>query len=124
MTIVTKNWFAYSRLLLLGLFLSACTGNGNSGLSETQSQQLQPSDPEISAIYDRSCRSCHTLASTGSPLTGDVSAWKPRLDKGMDQLLDSVIDGFGGMPPMGLCMDCDADQFEALIDFMVTPPSS
>lgn len=42
----------------------------------------------------------------------------------MDQLLDSVIDGFGGMPPMGLCMDCDADQFEALIDFMVTPPSS
>jgi cytochrome c5 len=38
--------------------------------------------------------------------------------KGMDSLVDNVVNGFGGMPPFGLCMDCDALQFEALIQFM------
>ncbi len=38
--------------------------------------------------------------------------------------MDNVINGFGGMPALGLCMDCTADQFEALIDFMATPPGA
>ena len=56
--------------------------------------------------------------STGAPLTGDTRAWAERMDKGMGVLVDNVVNGFGGMPPFGLCMDCDADQFEALIVFM------
>jgi cytochrome c5 len=40
--------------------------------------------------------------------------------KGMDTLVDNVVNGFGGMPPFGLCMDCDVAQFEALINFMAT----
>jgi cytochrome c5 len=40
--------------------------------------------------------------------------------KGINTLLDNVVNGYGGMPPLGLCMDCDADQFEALIVFMAT----
>ena len=79
---------------------------------------MRPSEPEIAAIYERSCRSCHTIAASGAPLTGDKLAWAPRMDKGMDVLVDSVINGFGGMPPFGLCMDCSAQQFEALIQFM------
>jgi cytochrome c5 len=86
--------------------------------SEAQSRQLQPLDSEIAAIYERSCRSCHTIAASGAPLTGDKLAWASRREKGMDVLLDSVINGFGGMPPFGLCMDCSAQQFEALIHFM------
>ena len=39
----------------------------------------------------------------------------------MNVLLDNVINGYGGMPPFGLCMDCDAAQFEALIRFMAEP---
>jgi cytochrome c5 len=89
-----------------------------SPVSEAQSRQLRPLDPEIAAIYERSCRSCHTIAASGAPLTGDKASWAPRMDKGMDVLLDSVINGFGGMPPFGLCMDCSAQQFEALIRFM------
>ena len=91
---------------------------GNSAAMEVASRALQPSDPALAEIYNRSCRSCHTVAATGSPLTGDSAAWAPRLEKGMNTLLDNVINGFGGMPPFGLCMDCDADQFEALITFM------
>jgi len=58
------------------------------------------------------------MAATGAPLTGDKSAWAPRVDKGMDVLLGSVVNGFGGMPPFGLCMDCSTEQFTALIQFM------
>jgi cytochrome c5 len=38
--------------------------------------------------------------------------------KGMNTLVDNVINGFGGMPPFGLCMDCEPAQFEELILFM------
>jgi len=85
---------------------------------EAASRQLVPANEELAGIYQRSCRSCHTVAATGAPLTGDVAGWAPRMEKGMDVMLDSVIDGFGGMPPLGLCMDCSAEQFEALIRFM------
>ncbi len=95
-------------------------GEGPSGPSQAQSvsRTLQPQDAALAAIYQRSCASCHTVAATGAPLTGDAAAWSPRMAKGMDTLVDNVVNGFGGMPPFGLCMDCDALQFEALILFM------
>lgn len=108
-------------LLLLStlLFITACGSDAPAGkASEAQSQALQPADSALAEIYNRSCRSCHTVAATGSPLTGDKAAWAPRMEKGINTLLDNVVNGFGGMPPFGLCMDCDADQFEALILFM------
>ena len=61
------------------------------------------------------------MAATGAPLTGDEKAWMLRYEKGMPLLVDNVINGFGGMPALGLCMDCSADEFEALIAFMAEP---
>jgi cytochrome c5 len=107
--------FLFSTLLLV----TACGGEAPAGkVSESDSRTLQPADQALAEIYNRSCRSCHTVAATGSPLTGDKAAWAPRMEKGINTLLDNVVNGFGGMPPFGLCMDCDADQFEALILFM------
>lgn len=101
--------------------LTACGGDdragGRAGL-EAASRNLQPADRELAEIYNRSCRSCHTIAATGAPLTGDTAAWAERMEKGPDVLLENVVAGFGGMPPFGLCMDCDADEFDALIAFM------
>ena len=79
---------------------------------------LVPNDPALAEIYEYSCYSCHANPDSGAPLTGDIAAWEPRLAKGMDALLASTINGFAGMPPLGMCMDCSADQFVALIDFM------
>ena len=56
----------------------------------------------------------------GAPLAGDEAAWAPRLNKGMDTLVNIVVNGSGGMPPLGLCMDCSAEQFAALTQFMAT----
>lgn len=101
------------------LLVTACGSDAPAGkMSESTSRALQPADTALAEIYNRSCRSCHTVAATGSPLTGDKAAWAPRMEKGINTLLDNVVNGFGGMPPFGLCMDCDADQFEALILFM------
>ena len=88
--------------------------------AQAHSRTLQPQDEAVAAIYQRSCASCHTVAATGAPLTGDLPAWTPRMAKGMETLVDNVVNGFGGMPPFGLCMDCDVAQFEALINFMAT----
>lgn len=108
--------------LILVAALSGCGEPPTLGSPETEaaSRTLAPQDPEIAAIYARSCHSCHTVAATRAPLTGDTAAWAPRMDKGMDTLLNSVVNGFGGMPPFGMCMDCSTEQFEALIQFMAT----
>lgn len=112
---------------LLSLLLSACLGEGGGGGTaslETASRLLQPADAAVAELYNRSCRSCHTVSATGAPLTGDSKTWAERYEKGMSTLVDNVINGYGGMPALGLCMDCSADQFEALIDFMANPPEA
>jgi cytochrome c5 len=110
--------------IALLVILTACgeSAGPQAGITESASRQLTPQDSQLAAIYERSCRSCHTVAATGAPLTGDAAAWGERMHKGMNTLVDNVINGFGGMPPFGLCMDCEVEQFEALIDFMAAAP--
>ncbi|NQX89874.1 MAG: cytochrome c5 family protein [Halioglobus sp.] len=107
-------------LAALVMLVAACEDRNGPAAAQREllSRQLVPTDKALAAIYLRSCRSCHTVAATGSPLTGDRAAWAPRMAKGMEVMLNSVISGFGGMPPLGLCMDCSPDQFESLIRFM------
>jgi len=104
----------------MSLLLGCGDGRGPSAppAAEAASRLLQPQDAALAAIYQRSCASCHTVAATGAPLTGDTAAWAPRMAKGMAVLVDNVVNGYAGMPPFGLCMDCDVAQFEALIQFM------
>jgi cytochrome c5 len=104
--------------LLVPLVGCGGDGAGDQSALESSSRSLRPANAALADIYDRSCRSCHTIAATGAPLTGDRAAWSERLDKGMNILVDNVINGFGGMPPLGMCMDCGAEEFEALIVFM------
>ena len=118
-----SNMLKILALTTMILLSTACADERSSAARATEalSRELRPADADLAALYIRSCRSCHTVAATGSPLTGDAAAWAERMDKGMNVLLDNVINGYGGMPPFGLCMDCDAEQFEALIRFMAEP---
>ena len=118
-----SNMFKVLAVLTITLLSAACADERSSAAQATEvlSRELRPADADLAGLYIRSCRSCHTVAATGSPLTGDAAAWAERMDKGMNVLVDNVINGYGGMPPLGLCMECDADQFEALIHFMATP---
>ena len=73
---------------------------------------------DVKAKYNSSCMACHAFGAAGAPISFNAEAWKPRLATGMDTLVASVTNGKGSMPPKGLCMDCTADQFKQLIEYM------
>ena len=73
-------------------------------------------DPE--AVFNRACGMCHNGQLPQAPKKGDVAAWEPRLKQGMPTLVKHVTDGFNAMPPRGLCMDCTAEDYEAVIAWM------
>ena len=77
-----------------------------------------PADTALARTYDSSCKLCHANPASGAPLTGELAAWKPRVEQGVDTLLDHTINGHNGMPPMGMCMQCSEEDFLALISFM------
>jgi cytochrome c5 len=106
----------------IAIGLTACNGD-HSPSPEIQAHAAHsiPARPALAAIYQRSCQTCHARGTSDAPLTGHGEAWQPRLDKGMDTLVDNVVSGMGGMPPYGLCMDCNTEQFRQLIRFMATP---
>jgi len=69
-------------------------------------------------LYQK-CAACHNTGAAGAPKLGDVAAWAPRTEKGMDVLYASAIKGFKGMPAKGLCFDCSDDELKATVDYMV-----
>ena len=70
--------------------------------------------------YERYCFTCHASGVAGAPALDDSEAWKPRLDRGRDAMLRSVVQGMPpGMPPMGLCNTCTEEQILESIDYMI-----
>ena len=74
-------------------------------------------DP-VTDKYNKSCAVCHASGAAGAPKTNDTAAWEPRMAKGMDVLVASATDGLNAMPPKGMCFDCSADDYKALIEYM------
>ncbi|MGE8496882.1 MAG: c-type cytochrome [Pseudomonas sp.] len=73
-------------------------------------------DPE--AVYARACAACHNGQLPMAPKKGDKAAWEPRVAKGMDVMVQNVTNGLNAMPPRGLCMDCTAEDYQAVIKLM------
>jgi cytochrome c5 len=76
---------------------------------------------EVEDRYNKTCMVCHAAGAAGAPKTGNAAEWEPRMAKGMDALVASVEKGMNAMPPKGMCFDCDAAQYAALIKYMATP---
>ncbi len=120
---IPKSLARTARLMPLLILLSACGNDTENEAIRQYAQAAAPADPELAEIYERSCRSCHARSQSGAPLTGDHAHWAKLLaEKSMDTLVDNTVDGYGGMPPMGHCMDCDREEFKALIQFMAQAP--
>ena len=47
------------------------------------------------------CTTCHTAGALGAPKFGDKAAWAPRIAKGYEALLQSVLKGRNNMPAQG-----------------------
>lgn len=78
----------------------------------------QAAEQAVVDRYNKTCIACHSSGAAGAPKTGDAAAWAPRLAKGMDALVQSVEKGLNAMPPKGMCFDCSADEYKALIEYM------
>jgi len=63
-------------------------------------------------VYKTVCASCHASGAAGAPKFGDAAAWAPRLGKGYDGLLTSVIKGKGAMPARGGSSPADVSDYE------------
>lgn len=112
--------------LAAALALSACGEDQAPQSAEERAALIlaaetsRPSDPVLAEKYERTCMACHADPENAGPLTGDTRAWSARIKaRGQDGLLDSSLNGFGGMPPLGACPDCGIDDFKKLIAFMV-----
>lgn len=70
-------------------------------------------------VYDNYCMACHAAGVAGAPAFGNDEAWAPRLEKGMDTLYASTINGLNIMPPRGTCSDCSDEELRASVDYMV-----
>ena len=104
-------------ILLSGLLfaLAAC--------KDEQKGNLEPVklDQRLSEIYSRTCMTCHTVPDSGAPQAHNLAAWAPRVKQGDDVLLDHMVNGFKGMPPLGQCFECNADDLTKLMHFMAGP---
>ena len=107
-----------TRLLTCAAFalLAACGAEAPPGAPTPA--LADPADPKLAKLYAQTCKACHTTPGSGAPLAGDKTAWEPRVAQGMATLLEHTVRGYKGMPPLGSCMDCSEQEFEALIRFM------
>lgn len=110
------TWLRTASIVLLSALLSGCGEEAKPPAPAVFT--AMPADAALAQVYDSSCKLCHANPGAGAPLTGDTNAWAPRVAQGAETLLDHAINGYNGMPPMGLCMHCSEEQFLALIAFM------
>ncbi|MFZ0791177.1 MAG: c-type cytochrome [Chromatiaceae bacterium] len=78
------------------------------------------SDDPGAATYNRVCQACHATGAAGAPLLGNKEAWQPRIDQGLDVMLQTAINGKGAMPPRGTCTNCSDEDLKAAIEYMVS----
>ncbi len=71
-------------------------------------------------VYQASCFACHGTGAAGAPKIGDQAAWAPRIDKGMDTLMQHTLNGFNAMPPKGTCMACSDEDLKAAVEYMIS----
>jgi cytochrome c5 len=71
-------------------------------------------------VYDGGCVACHGTGVANAPRLGDAAAWGPRIDQGMDTLLQHALNGKGAMPPRGGRMDLSDDDIKSAIAYMVS----
>jgi cytochrome c5 len=70
------------------------------------------------------CQNCHADGKDGAPRIGNMADWQPRLQKGVDSLVQSAIRGHKAMPARsGMNHLSDADM-KAAVTYMVTQVSA
>lgn len=121
--------FTKSRTFINSLVIaSTALFAGLSTADEGTLQLAQTSDGfNAEQKYMASCFACHSTGAAGAPkVEAGVYAdqWAERMEKGMDAVMQNVINGSGAMPAKGLCFDCTDADLRALVDYMIESSQS
>jgi len=113
--------------LIIILLLMVFVNNGKRSDSSASAEELikpvaqlnfkgaasGPRDPQTGEqVYKAVCASCHATGAAGAPKFGDAGAWAPRIAKGYDSLMTSVLKGKGAMPARGGSLPADVSDYE------------
>jgi cytochrome c5 len=85
-----------------------------------QQAAATPQKADGKAVYDKVCVACHQVSVANSPKLGDKAAWAPRIQTGLDALMQSVIKGKGAMPPKAGNPALTDTEIRAAVEFMVS----
>lgn len=90
------------------------------GEVSVESAVASTSDTERSneELYAR-CQGCHGTGAMGAPKFGSLADWAPRIERGIDDVLQVAIAGTGAMPPKGGCSDCSDNELKSVIQYMM-----
>ena len=125
-------------LLVLSLAIIACSRKEETKTGETKqatpteqkSTPMEQTKEQAAAVstaasdsgkaaYQNTCAACHETGVSGAPKTGDKTAWEGRIAKGKDQLVQSVINGLGAMPPKAGNPTLSEAEIRAAVDYIV-----
>jgi len=98
--------------------LVVLAGCGGGAGAQAPAAPAVAASPAILRIYETTCKSCHAVPASGAPQAFDAKAWAARVAQGRQVLIEHAIDGYKGMPPMGMCPQCSEEDFTALIEYM------
>ncbi|QKM63781.1 cytochrome c5 family protein [Polynucleobacter tropicus] len=112
--------------LIIILLLMVFVNNGKRGESTATTEQLIKPVAQLNfkdasgpkelqtgeQVYKAVCSSCHATGAAGAPKVGDAGAWAPRIAKGYDSLMTSVLKGKGAMPARGGSSPADVSDYE------------
>jgi cytochrome c5 len=112
--------------LIIILLLMVFVNNGKRTDSSASAEQIikpvaQLNFKDVSApkelqtgeqVYKAVCAACHASGAAGAPKFGDAAAWGPRIAKGYDALMTSVLKGKNAMPARGGSSPADISDYE------------
>lgn len=91
------------------------------GVTEAKPKNVQAAlGPNVAQErYKSTCSVCHETGVAGAPKFRNAADWKSRMDVGIDSMLKIAIQGKGGMPPRGTCMQCSDEELKLTIEYML-----
>ncbi len=70
-------------------------------------------------LVEKRCQECHGAGKQGAPRIGNMDDWNPRLQKGLDALAKSAVQGHKGMPARAGMAHLSDKELKTALEYMV-----
>ena len=102
------SFYCFRQLSVSAFFL--CSSLASLSHAAPDARQIQ--------LLANNCLQCHVQHGVGAPQLGVADDWIKIKAQGEDAILDNVVYGLRGMPPLGYCSACSEQDFRELIRLM------